>query len=130
MAEWFYNSDSGAIDSQSGVVQWFNDHTGVNDLNTKFLAWHGPFGTKEEAFKYYTDNKAAHPDWKEPTDSAFKQFSNVVGASDAIGLNGNINAGNWIIRVSEILLGIVLIGVGLAKLTGTTNVVSRFAKVV
>ena len=38
------------------------------------------------------------------------------------------NFGNIILRVGEILLGIVLIGVGVAKLTGTANVVSKAVK--
>lgn len=38
-----------------------------------------------------------------------------------------LNLGNWIIRVGEILLGVILIGVGVAKLTGADNVVSKIA---
>ena len=135
MTEWFYNSQSGAIDDQSGIVQWFNDHAGINDLQTKYLDWHGPFQSKEEAFQYYVTNKSAHPDWKEPTDSAWQTFKNNTGAylggvGDVLGISGGqIDAGNWIIRISEILVGIVLIGVGLAKLTGASNVVSKIAKV-
>lgn len=34
---------------------------------------------------------------------------------------------NWILRIGEILLGIVLIGVGVAKLTGTDNFVMKAA---
>ncbi len=135
MAEWFYNSDSGAIDSQEGVIDWFNRNLGINDFQTKYLNWHGPFSTKQEAFQYYVDNKAAHPDWKEPTDSAWQAFKNTTGdvagaTADILGIpGGQINAGNWLIRVGEIVLGIVLIGVGVAKLTGATNVVSKLAKV-
>jgi hypothetical protein len=39
-----------------------------------------------------------------------------------------LNLGNWILRIGEILLGVVLIGVGVAKLTGTTNAVAGAAK--
>jgi hypothetical protein len=129
MADWFYNEDSGAVDSQSGVEAWFNRNTGVNTIQKKFGGWHGPFPTKEAAFQYYLDNKAAHPEWKEPTDSLWKTFTNSTGVLST-DLFGQFNAGNWFIRISEILLGIVLIGVGVAKLTGAPNAISTFAKVV
>jgi hypothetical protein len=40
------------------------------------------------------------------------------------------NWGNWILRIGEILLGAVLIGVGVAKLTGADNLISTALKVV
>jgi uncharacterized iron-regulated membrane protein len=40
-----------------------------------------------------------------------------------------INFGNWLMRGGEILIGVVLIGVGVAKLTGTQNIISKIAKV-
>lgn len=139
MTEYWYNSQSGAIDTQDGIVQWFNEHTGINDLQRKYLDWHGPFQTKEDAFQFYVDNKSAHPDWAEPTDSLWQTFKNNTGAytghvaggvGDVLGIHGGqIDAGNWIIRIAEILVGIVLIGVGVAKLTGTGNAISKIAKV-
>jgi len=39
-----------------------------------------------------------------------------------------VNVGSLILRAAEILLGIVLIGVGLAKITGAENAVSKLAK--
>lgn len=47
------------------------------------------------------------------------------GAADAI---GGFNLGNWFVRIGEILLGIVLIGVGVARITGAQNVISNIAK--
>jgi hypothetical protein len=38
-----------------------------------------------------------------------------------------INLGGWLLRVGEILLGVVLIGVGVAKLTGTDNFIMKAA---
>ena len=134
-AEWWYNSQSGAIDTQDGIIKWFNDHAGVNDLQRKYLDWHGPFQSKDECFKFYNDNKTAHPDWAEPTDSAWQSFKNNTGAyaggvGDILGIGGGkIDAGNWIIRISEILVGVVLIGVGVAKLTGAGNAITKLAKV-
>jgi hypothetical protein len=40
-----------------------------------------------------------------------------------------LNLQSWLIRIGEILLGLVLIGVSLAKLTGTSNVISKALKV-
>jgi hypothetical protein len=39
-----------------------------------------------------------------------------------------LNLGNIFLRIGEVLLGIVLIGVGVAKLTGTTNFVASAIK--
>lgn len=39
-----------------------------------------------------------------------------------------LNLGNIMLRVGEVLLGIVLVGVGIAKLTGTTNFVASAVK--
>jgi hypothetical protein len=39
-----------------------------------------------------------------------------------------LDLGNVLLRVGEVLLGIVLLGVGVAKLTGTTNFVSSVVK--
>jgi len=41
----------------------------------------------------------------------------------------NINATQWFIRIGEVALGIVLIAIGLAKLTGVQNKISQVAKV-
>ena len=38
-----------------------------------------------------------------------------------------LDFGNWILRIGEIVLGIVLIGVGIAKLTGTDNTIAKVA---
>jgi MFS superfamily sulfate permease-like transporter len=40
---------------------------------------------------------------------------------------GGVDVGALALRIAEILLGIVLIGVGLAKLTGAENVISKAA---
>jgi hypothetical protein len=38
-----------------------------------------------------------------------------------------INLSGWLLRVGELILGVVLIGVGIAKLTGTDNVIMKAA---
>jgi hypothetical protein len=39
-----------------------------------------------------------------------------------------LSLGNWFVRIGEILLGIVLVGVGVAKLTGANNIISTAVK--
>jgi hypothetical protein len=47
------------------------------------------------------------------------------GAEDAF---KGLNLGNWFMRIGEILLGIVLVGVGVARITGAQNAISSFVK--
>lgn len=68
-----------------------------------------------------------------PNANIGRAVTNPAGfAKDAIAadLLHGFNFGNWILRIGEILLGAVLIGVGVAKLTGTDNVISSALKVV
>lgn len=120
---WYYNSDSGKVSEQNETIAWLDLHAG--------LGWHGPFKTKQDALNYYNTNKGKNPGWKPPTDSVGKALE-----QDAAGTLGSIvdpigkfNVGGWFVRIGEILLGIVLIGVGVAKLTGAGNVISKVAKV-
>lgn len=41
---------------------------------------------------------------------------------------GGFNLGNWFLRIGEILLGLVLVGVGLARITGAQNFISQAVK--
>jgi hypothetical protein len=127
--KWYYNSSSGTI-TETWVFPGseLQLHLG--------LGWHGPFDTKDAALKYYNDNKAKNPGWEAPTDSAGRSFANYSGLTDTaeaakdaatFGLS-NAEIQSWLIRIGEILLGIVLVGVGIAKLTGTTNAVAGLVK--
>ena len=49
----------------------------------------------------------------------------IGAATDAI---GGFNLQSWFIRIGEILLGIVLVGVGVARITGVQNAISTIAK--
>jgi hypothetical protein len=122
--KWYYNSRSGVIGNYDPIQEWPALHAGTG--------WHGPFNTKQDALNYYEQNKAANPGWKPPTDSISQGASNLTstlasGVTSGLGLN-NTEIQSWLIRIGEILLGIVLLGVGIAKLTGTTNVVSNIVK--
>jgi hypothetical protein len=56
------------------------------------------------------------------------QNRNVSSSGKGIDIWNNLDLGNILLRVGEVLLGIVLVGVGIAKLTGTTNFVATAVK--
>ncbi len=125
---WYYNSDIGAVREYADWYPFPELHLG--------LGWHGPFATKDDAIKFYEDNKAANPGWKAPTGTAGNIINATPGGSAAadkakqiVDPLGGFNIGAWFIRIGEILLGIVLVGVGVARLTGASNVVSSALKV-
>jgi hypothetical protein len=127
---WIYNSRTGTVVLNALPFAQLSLKSG--------LGWHGPFDNKEAAVKYYNDNKAKNPGWIAPT-GFFDSVGNVgniaTGTGEAIdntiqnklGLSDE-NIRSWLIRIGEILLGIVLVGVGIAKLTGTTNAVAGLVK--
>lgn len=122
--KWYYNSRSGLVEDYNEITMWPALHAGTG--------WHGPFDTKEAALKYYNDNKANNSGWKAPTESISEGAGNLAetGADAVKGKLGlsNEDIQSWMVRVGEILLGLVLVAVGVAKLTGTTNAVSRVVK--
>lgn len=128
---WLYNSNTGVIYE---FPNW-----GIAQLELSAgLGWHGPFNSHDEALKYYNDNAAKNPGWAKPVGATDigGQISNAGGSAASDVANAvtkdtfhGVNLGVWFIRIGEIILGIVLIGVGLAKLTGTSNVISSLAKV-
>jgi len=127
------------------IVYIYNSNTGVIAPIESLLApvelksglgWHGPFNSKQAAIDYYNANKGKNPGWKAPigvTDigTAIGNAGDSAGqkAAEAVGAFKGLNLETWILRIGEIVLGVVLIGVGLAKLTGTTNLISKAAKV-
>lgn len=128
MTEWIYNSNSGAVNEMPTPFAEAALHTGTG--------WHGPFTDKQKALDYYTANRPSNPGWKAPagwTDQLGNVASTAGGAvadaASALNPFKGLNLQSWLIRIGEILLGVVLIGVGIAKMTGTTNVISKIAKV-
>lgn len=124
--QWMYNSRTGAVIEAPSPAAALLLRAGIG--------WHGPFDSKEKALAYYSDNKAKNPGWTAPT-SLVGTLGNipkaaggtVEAAKNTLGL-GDADLRAWFIRIGEVLLGIVLVGVGVAKLTGTTNVVSNLVK--
>lgn len=87
-------------------------------------AAHGPYATKAaaEAAAHTTSGGFPGPSIPGNPGSAIGQ---AVSSLDPF---KGLNLGNWVLRIGEILLGVVLVGVGIAKLTGTTNFVASAVK--
>lgn len=125
--DWSYNHLTGAVvnlpSPQSAVMRAIAP------------GWHGPYNTKEEALAFYQASKAAHPDWKTPTGILGNIGNAAVAGGDLVTgggvteILGGVNLAAWFLRIGEVLLGLVLIAVGIARLTGVQNVVSKVAKV-
>jgi hypothetical protein len=119
---WYYNSDSGSINESPESIAWLQLHMG--------LGWHGPFKSKQDTINYYNTYKSKNPGWKAPTGIGGTIVNTIVEPvtgpiSDTI---GSFNLGAWFVRIGEVLLGLILIGVGVAKLTGTSNAISSIVK--
>lgn len=54
-----------------------------------------------------------------------QSLSPLAGIAGFLGALGEANTG---LRISEVLLGLILIGIGVARITGTQNVVSQVVK--
>lgn len=125
--DWYYNSNTGFVVMLPKVVGEAELHSG--------LGWHGPFDTQADAFAYYDRNHAGNPGWKAPSTSGTDALNNAGDAAATVANNvaqapfHGLNLETWFLRIGEVLLGIVLIGVGLAKLTGTSNAIAKLAKV-
>lgn len=50
------------------------------------------------------------------------------GAEKAIESLGGFNLASWFLRIGEILLGLVLVGVGVARITGAQNAISKVVR--
>lgn len=83
----------------------------------------GPYDTLAEAQAVKAKNAPLSPG---------ANVQNITGGGNLFGLGDpfNINVTEWLIRIGEIALGIVLIAVAFAKLTGIDNKISTAAKVV
>ena len=112
---------------------WLNTDTGaVNGL----VRYMGPFNSQQEA-QSAAPGKISIGDWtaiaigaaitgagNSPTNVAgnIQTGKTVVNAVDTL---GNFNLSSWFLRIGEILLGLVLVGVGIARITGAQNIISQ-----
>ena len=120
MLSWIYNSHTGAVNQLPTPQAILLTKAGIG--------WHGPFDTKRQALDFYERGKAANPGWKAPAGIP-GQVENIIEPVNPANILGNVDVKAWLIRIGQILLGIVLIGVGVAKLSGIENVIAKAAKV-
>jgi hypothetical protein len=126
---WFYNSSTGSVISEPALGDTIQSH---------LPGWHGPFGTKQEALDYFTSHSSANPSWKAPTGlaGALTNEGGDAAAAATSGIGGTLGAllGNSasspLLRIVEILLGIALVAVGVAKLTGAVPAATKIARAV
>lgn len=85
------------------------------------------FFTSETAARAYALSKG-HPAITSPATKLGGNKALNAGTQAVQDILGGANLTSWFIRVGEILLGIVLIGVGVARITGAQNAISNFAK--
>jgi hypothetical protein len=85
----------------------------------------GPYATKTDALNARNNaNAAGNSPQSGATAVAESQFSGITAVGDFA--NKLTQANTWL-RIAEGLLGLVLIGVALAKLTGADNAISKAA---
>jgi hypothetical protein len=117
---WFYNTATGLTIHGSiaaNSVAWFDS------VNGHLAGWH-EYDTRAAML---ADIKA-HPGWAQTVGGVGGEVGN-LGKKPIEAALGSVTQGweLWILRIGEILLGVVLIGVGVAKLTGTDNFIMRAA---
>ena len=55
-------------------------------------------------------------------------FKDTLKSLPSLDIFNGLNLGNILVRVGELLIGLVLIGVGVAKITGAENIASKLVK--
>lgn len=111
MGDYYINIYTGTIQQQ---------HNSLLGKGMAAAGFVGPFPTIEAAKAFY--NKSGKKI------GAALPTGGGAGAAQAAGVFHGLDLGAILLRVGEVLLGIVLVGVGIAKLTGTTNFVASAVK--
>jgi hypothetical protein len=101
-----------------GVISWNGQ---------PLIKWKGPYATEAEA------KKAQNPSQQNPNPladlgTAAKNSTGLTGLAAIGDFFSRLGQANTWIRVGEVLLGLILIGVGIAHLTGAQNAVSALVK--
>jgi|HubBroStandDraft_2_1064218.scaffolds.fasta_scaffold333682_2 hypothetical protein len=125
---YFYNSSTGGFANESPPAPQYFTYEVQLRLGQ---GWHA-YGTIAQMQAAIKANNWPPPDASKGLLSGSSTLPSTPSRAANAGLGdiiGNVNASNILVRVGEILLGIVLIGVGIAKLTGTANIISTAAKV-
>ena len=112
---WFY-------DSADGDVVHFNEAESL--LYVLQPWWHGPYKTQAEA-EQHTGVKGPAAQVNQSVLGSLGATGSAAVPGTAEGLfNGKIGPSD-LVRIGQVLLGIVLLGVAAARITGAENIVSR-----
>lgn len=129
---WFYNSHNGLVQFVSGV-QFFTEEGNLH----LGLGLHGPFPSQADAENFAAAIKGVAPDNNKNAATQLRQEAQGLG-STAINGSGSPSGGvsltslitqpsTWV-RVVEVALGIILLAIGVARMTGTQNTISQLVK--
>ena len=137
---WFYDqtaTHSGvdpnlANDTRAGKLSEYEFFQSTDPKAIKFYTFfantgHGPmYGPYSSLAQAQAKAQQVKPE------SAGQFTQDATGGGNFFGLGDafNINVTQWLVRIGEIALGIVLVAVGFAKLTGIDNKIATAAKVV
>lgn len=137
MASWYYNSRTGSVvegGSPAAILELLPEalHSG--------MGWHGPFGSKQAALNYYSQNESANPGWKAPAGLASNIQNDVTttpaatanAAKDAASgaLKYSLQLGNTtglLTRILKVAIGGFLLLAGIMKLTNADKDLVKIA---
>lgn len=132
---WFYNSNTGlSVQGPIGEhpTEW------VDSVNGHLFGWH-EYNTRQDML----NDINAHIGWPQPVGGVTGEIGNVAknaigdtignaasgaGAAASKAFLGPLYQPNIWIRVGEVVLGLILIAVGLAKLTNAVPIATTVAK--
>ena len=128
---WYYNTSSGELTLQKGTLAKI---TGFLNTHTPGLGWHELNGVPES--DTFAQAAAAaekmFPGAATPTSSTGTATKQQIGSEVAGNPNlfHGLNLSTWFIRIGQILVGLVLLAAGLARITHAVPAATRVAAAV
>lgn len=114
---WYYNTESGQLTQGNNLENLGNNIFGG-------LGWHElNIPGNATADQAAAEAKKEFPNGKPPTTAGITIQR--IATNTAQDIIGSFNVGSWVLRIGEILLGLILVGVGIARITGAQNIVSK-----
>lgn len=128
--EYQYPSAAWTAANSGQVVQGAEGNSGNPQVSEQLVKWQGPFATEAAA------HTAANPQQQSPNpvNDAANAAENSVGLGNLIAKAGtffdDLTSKNFWLRAGEVILGLILIAVGVAKLTHAVPIATKVAKTV
>lgn len=121
---YFYNSNTGDLVNESPPSPQYLTYEA---MAREGIGWH-IYGTLQQVYAAVRANHWPPPNSNAGGASPIPGQARHVVQSAVTDFWKGLNLENWLLRIGEVFLGIVLVGVGIAKLTGTTNFVASAVK--